>query len=73
MFINYTTKDGLPDDVVTQVVEGNDGKIYVGTNFGIAVIAVSNSPTGGNPPPLSPSGGGHGGGWGRLHIRQQLL
>ena len=37
-FITYTTADGLPDDVVTQVVEGDDGKLYIGTNLGICEL-----------------------------------
>jgi class 3 adenylate cyclase/ligand-binding sensor domain-containing protein len=37
-FINYTTSDGLPDNNVTQIVEGDNGKIYAGTKSGICEL-----------------------------------
>ena len=37
-FITYTTANSLPDNCVTQVVEANDGKLYIGTNLGICEL-----------------------------------
>ncbi|MBV6483756.1 MAG: hypothetical protein KFKLKKLM_00210 [Flavobacteriales bacterium] len=39
-FITIGTSNGLPDDFITQVLQGADGKIYVGTNYGIASFDV---------------------------------
>ncbi len=36
LFESFTTKDGLPDNFITQVVQGDDEKLYIGTNIGIA-------------------------------------
>ncbi len=41
--INYTTSDGLPDNNVTQIVEGNNGKIYAGTKSGICELTGKDS------------------------------
>ena len=38
LFKSFTTKDGLPDNFVTQVVQGNDDKLYVGTNLGFCEL-----------------------------------
>ena len=38
VFSNVTTEQGLADDFVTNVAEGKDGKMYIGTNQGISVI-----------------------------------
>jgi len=43
LFENFTTADGLPDNTVTQVVESDDGKIYLGTNAGICELFQSSS------------------------------
>ena len=37
-FHQYTTQDGLPDDVVTQVALSQEGDIVIGTNNGIAIL-----------------------------------
>ena len=37
-FETFTTKDGLPDNFVTQVVEGNNQKIFIGTNIGMCEL-----------------------------------
>jgi len=46
LFENFTTTDGLPDNTVTQIVESDDGKIYVGTNSGICELLPSPSEKG---------------------------
>ncbi len=35
IFQTYTTRNGLPDNFVTQVVEGDDHILYIGTNLGM--------------------------------------
>lgn len=35
IFQTYTIRNGLPDNFVTQVVEGNNHMIYIGTNIGM--------------------------------------
>lgn len=40
-FKNFYTKDGLPDNFITQVVQGNDEKLYIGTNLGIAQLSIA--------------------------------
>jgi len=37
-FTNFTTAQGLPDDVVTQVVIDSQQNIVIGTNFGVGVV-----------------------------------
>ena len=37
-FNQFTTQDGLPDDVVTQVALSEEGEIVIGTNNGIAIL-----------------------------------
>ena len=37
-FYNFSTKDGLPDNFILQIVPMENGKIAVGTNLGIAVF-----------------------------------
>jgi len=37
-FITYTTAEGLPDNVVTQIAEGENNIIYVGTKYGICEL-----------------------------------
>jgi serine phosphatase RsbU (regulator of sigma subunit)/streptogramin lyase len=39
-FITISTANGLPDDFITQILQGADGKIYIGTNYGIASFDV---------------------------------
>ncbi|MDQ6845609.1 MAG: ATP-binding protein, partial [Bacteroidota bacterium] len=46
LFQSYTTTDGLPDNFVTQVVEDNDEKLYIGTNLGICELKRVNSSKG---------------------------
>ncbi|MBK9257856.1 MAG: hypothetical protein IPM42_20570 [Saprospiraceae bacterium] len=41
LFKSFKVADGLPDNVVTQIVQMPDGKIAVGTNQGIAVFSPS--------------------------------
>ena len=43
LFESFTTKDGLPDNFVTQVVQGNDDKLYVGTNLGFCELIPGNT------------------------------
>jgi ligand-binding sensor domain-containing protein/serine phosphatase RsbU (regulator of sigma subunit) len=38
VFVNYTTEDGLSDNVIMGIKETNDGKIILGTNFGLSVL-----------------------------------
>ena len=42
LFESFTIKDGLPDNFVTQVVQGNDQKLYVGTNLGLCELISGN-------------------------------
>ena len=37
-FTTFTTAQGLPDNVVTQVVISKEGNIVIGTNFGVGVL-----------------------------------
>ena len=39
LFESFTTKDGLPDNFVTQVVQGNNEKLYIGTNLGFCELS----------------------------------
>jgi ligand-binding sensor domain-containing protein/signal transduction histidine kinase len=41
LFENFTLADGLPDNGVTQLVEGDNGKMYLGTNLGICELVPS--------------------------------
>ncbi len=41
IFHTFTTTDGLPDNLVTQVLETPDGRMAVGTNLGIAIFRPS--------------------------------
>jgi ligand-binding sensor domain-containing protein/signal transduction histidine kinase len=41
LFENFTVADGLPDNVVTSMVEADSGKMYLGTNLGICELAPS--------------------------------
>ncbi len=43
LFESFTTKDGLPDNFVTQVVQGNDDRLYVGTNLGFCELIPGNT------------------------------
>ncbi len=46
LFQSFTNSDGMPDNFVTQIVQGND-QLYIGTNIGICEIvagASANSP-----------------------------
>ena len=38
LFENITTQNGLPDNYVTQVIQGDDKKLYAGTNLGICEL-----------------------------------
>ncbi len=38
LFESFTTKDGLPDNFITQVVQGDSGKLYIGTNLGMCEL-----------------------------------
>ena len=42
LFKSFKIADGLPDNVVTQVIQMPDGKIAVGTNLGITLFNPSN-------------------------------
>ncbi len=42
IFKTFTTKDGLPDNFVTQVVQGDDSTLYVGTNLGVCELFYQN-------------------------------
>lgn len=47
LFQSFTNKDGLPDNFITQVVQGDDQKLYIGTNLGICELipgAAANAP-----------------------------
>ncbi len=43
LFKNFTTKDGLPDNFVTQVTQDDDENLFVGTNLGICELSDVNS------------------------------
>jgi class 3 adenylate cyclase len=38
LFISYTTSDGLPDNLVSQLVEAEGGIVFAGTNVGICEL-----------------------------------
>ncbi len=38
LFETFTTQNGLPDNFITQVIQQNDNKLFVGTNFGICEL-----------------------------------
>ncbi len=38
LFTSFTTEDGLPDNFITQIVQGDSGKLYVGTNLGMCEL-----------------------------------
>ncbi len=38
LFETFTTRNGLPDNYVTQVLQQADNKLYIGTNFGICEL-----------------------------------
>ena len=42
LFQTLTTKDGLPDNFITQVVQGDAEKLYIGTNFGMCELIPGN-------------------------------
>jgi ligand-binding sensor domain-containing protein len=46
LFETFTAKDGLPDNFVTQVVQGYDRKLYIGTNHGICEFLPADSSSG---------------------------
>nr|MDQ6901935.1 ATP-binding protein [Bacteroidota bacterium] len=41
IFESYSTADGLPDNFITQIVQGNDNKLYIGTNLGFCELVSS--------------------------------
>jgi signal transduction histidine kinase/ligand-binding sensor domain-containing protein len=41
LFRNFNIKDGLPDNVVSHIVQMPDGKMAIGTNMGISIFAVT--------------------------------
>lgn len=43
LFETFTTKDGLPDNYVTQVVPDDNSLLYIGTNLGICELMPGNS------------------------------
>jgi len=43
LFENFTTNNGLPDSYVTQVIQDNKNKYYVGTNLGICELLNRNT------------------------------
>ncbi|MGI8584156.1 MAG: two-component regulator propeller domain-containing protein [Chitinophagaceae bacterium] len=38
LFTSFTTEDGLPDNFITQIVQGDSEKLYVGTNLGMCEL-----------------------------------
>ncbi len=44
LFTTYTIADGLPDNFSTQVLAGEDDKLYVGSNLGISELNLSAQP-----------------------------
>ena len=46
LFESFTTQDGLPDNFITQVVQGNDEKLYIGTNLGMCELIPGNAGNG---------------------------
>jgi ligand-binding sensor domain-containing protein/signal transduction histidine kinase len=38
-FARYTSKDGLPDDVICQILEDDDGRLWIGCQQGIFSVA----------------------------------
>ncbi len=43
LFKTFTTQNGLPDNFVTQVIQKDDNKLFIGTNFGICTLNCSMS------------------------------
>jgi ligand-binding sensor domain-containing protein/serine phosphatase RsbU (regulator of sigma subunit) len=43
LFKNYTTKEGLPNNSVTEIMQSRKGVIYAGTNYGICEITTDDS------------------------------
>lgn len=43
LFGSFTAEDGLPNDFITQVVQGVDEKLYIGTNLGICELLPAKS------------------------------
>lgn len=41
-FENFTAKDGLPNNVIYSILEDNDGRIWVSTNFGLSCLTYYN-------------------------------
>lgn len=39
-FVSVTTRDGLPDDTISQIHEGPTGRLWLGTHRGLAVLSV---------------------------------
>jgi signal transduction histidine kinase/ligand-binding sensor domain-containing protein len=39
-FFPVTTRDGLPDDTISQIHEGPTGRLWIGTHRGLAVLSV---------------------------------
>ncbi len=37
-FVSVTSREGLPDDTILQIVEDDSGRLWLGTNRGIAII-----------------------------------
>ncbi len=46
VFELFTTKDGLPHDFISQVVEVNKNTLYIGTNLGISELTTAHSQQG---------------------------
>jgi signal transduction histidine kinase/ligand-binding sensor domain-containing protein len=46
LFESFTTKDGLPDNFITQVIKTNNQKLYIGTNLGICEFVPANTASG---------------------------
>ena len=43
LFRNFTTKEGLPNNSVVQIIQSRDGRIYAGTNYGICEIIIDSN------------------------------
>ncbi|HYK45588.1 MAG TPA: two-component regulator propeller domain-containing protein [Parafilimonas sp.] len=41
LFETITSKDGLPDNFITQILQSNDQKLYAGTNLGVCELVPS--------------------------------
>ncbi len=46
LFESYSTKDGLPNDFISQIVPANDKRIYIGTNFGMCELLATKTEAG---------------------------